>query len=259
MSKAQTETRKGLVRLLQTLLSGPLGLEEEGGEILLVLPAGTRRRFARPLVEACERQGMLRRQAGQVAALPEARTALKRLIAGAGLGFLDQHGPLEKESRPVDGAETDVLVNRKADPLGALARLKDRDGTPWFAPEVLAAGRRLAADFHFGGLQPKITASLEPQISSASRGGRGAQAEMSDHTADARARVARAATALGPELSGVALDVCCFEKGLEQVEQERHWPARSAKLMLRTALQALDRHYQMPRRQGQAAGAIASG
>jgi hypothetical protein len=62
----------------------------------------------------------------------------------------------------------------------------------------------------------------------------------------ARMRFTRAAEAMGPELSGVAIDVCCFEKGLEAVEREHQWPVRSGKLMLRTALLALLRHYNPP-------------
>ena len=71
--------------------------------------------------------------------------------------------------------------------------------------------------------------------------------DIADSAMAARAAVNRAAAAMGPELSGVALDICCFMKGLATVERERQWPARSAKLMLRTALLALSRHYHPPR------------
>jgi hypothetical protein len=110
----------------------------------------------------------------------------------------------------------------------------------------LAAGERLAADFHRGHLNPKVTATWEPKVASRTKGEAGGLLNLTEAAMAARVRFSRAADAMGPELSGVAIDVCCFEKGLETVERERQWPARSAKLLLRAALLALARHYAPP-------------
>jgi hypothetical protein len=92
-------------------------------------------------------------------------------------------------------------------------------------------------------LNPRVTATWEPKIASRTKGEAGGALDLTDAAIAARMRFSRAADAMGPELCGVAIDVCCFEKGLETVERERQWPARSAKLLLRAALLSLARHY----------------
>jgi len=131
-------------------------------------------------------------------------------------------------------------------PLDMLVRLKARDGSPFLAEEAFAAGERLAEDFSRALMQPRISASLEPRLETRGRGRFAAPSAVSDTAIDARSRVARALKAIGPELADIALDFCCFMKGLEQIERERQWPVRSAKLMVRTALLALARHYTPP-------------
>ena len=133
--------------------------------------------------------------------------------------------------------------NPDESPLARLAKLRSKTGDPYFSLEEVSAGERLRLDFERGNLQPRISASLGVAAGLSGKGGSSDCQEISDFALDSRKRVNAALVILGPELSGVALDVCCFLKGLELVERERQWPSRSAKLMLKTALSALSRHY----------------
>lgn len=137
----------------------------------------------------------------------------------------------------------DLLVDLDESPLAWLARRKGRDGRPLLAPAEVAAGERLRADFTRAQMGPRVTANWEAAVSSGRRGGPSAGLDLSEGALAAKERVMRALDAVGPELSGALLDVCCFLKGLEEVERDRGWPARGAKLVLGLALARLARHY----------------
>ncbi len=262
MSKARgkkmTGEGKSMERLLRFILRGPCrevlrgpcGSEPRKPSLrALRLDDGAELVVAASLIETAVSRGLASRAEGILHATPAARSYLRRAAADRDEAFLHQHGAIEDAVVEINDARQRARVNSEASPLAGLARLKEKDGSRFLPDEALAAGDRLLADFTRGQLQPRVTASWEPKLASRGAGLRGGMADLNDSAVAARIAVNRAVEAMGPELSGVALDVCCFMKGLETVERERQWPVRSAKLMLRTALMALSRHYDPPRHQ----------
>lgn len=135
-------------------------------------------------------------------------------------------------------------LNAAESPLAWLARRKDKDGQPLISREQFESGERLRRDFTFALLSPRVTANWSALPSSGGRADPpGLGADMADAVAAARERVNRALAAVGPELSGILLDVCCYLKGLESLEKSAGWPQRSGKIVLVIALQQLARHY----------------
>ena len=149
-----------------------------------------------------------------------------------------------------------VATNLAESPLSRLRFRKSRDGKSYIANDEFQAGERLRRDFECGQLQPKVSANWNGTIGGKSGKAGIDPAEISDFALDARTRVDAAVKQLGPELAGVALDICCFLKGLELVERERNWPPRSAKLMLKTALSVLVRHYGIAERNTSQSGSV---
>lgn len=243
MTKAE---RRLLLDLLRLALKGPCRLVEDRTGLVLER-SGRRLPVTQPVLAQAVSLGLVTRQADAIMALPEAAAHLRRALQEVKEeAFAGQHRRIEEEKTLVDGVQQPVRRNLSESPLSLLSRLKERSGAAFLPPAAVDAGERLAADFERGHLQPKVTASWEPRIATRTAGERGGLADLTDSAIAARMRVNAVLDAMGPELSGVALDVCCFGKGLEQVERERLWPARSAKLMLRTALLAAARHYAPP-------------
>ena len=155
--------------------------------------------------------------------------------------FRAQHLDLATRDLMTESGVAQALVNDSESPLAWLARRKGRDGRAMIAPEQFIAGERLRADFTRGHMTPRVTSSWT-SIGRTNGSGGGA-GEMTDLIIASRQRVRLALDACGPEFSGILLDVCCFLRGLEDVERERGWPSRSAKVVLQLALDRLARHY----------------
>jgi hypothetical protein len=134
----------------------------------------------------------------------------------------------------------EVLIDEAESPLAWLARRRGRDGSAFVEPHQLLAGERLRFDFTRAQMMPRTTSNWESPVSSGHQGGGQAFGEAA---VAARQRLNAALEAVGPEFSGLLLDICCFLKRLEDVERERMWPARSAKVVLKLALERLARHY----------------
>lgn len=152
-----------------------------------------------------------------------------------------QHAALAAREIMTGDGVARVIVNDSESPLAWLARRKGRDGRTMIGHNQFVAGEKLRADFTRANLTPRVTSSWS---GTGRTNGSGVGAgEMTDLIVASRQRVRLAMEACGPEFSGVLMDVCCFLRGLEDVERERGWPPRSAKVVLQLALDRLARHY----------------
>jgi hypothetical protein len=175
----------------------------------------------------------------QDAALP--RPEAPRPVIG---DFRGRHLALAQRQVATEFGRASVTVDEAESPLAWLARRRGRDGRALIAPHQLQAGERLRADFTRAHLMPRTTSNWSSPIASSRRGAGGERAAtFTEAMVAARRHVHRALDAVGPELAGLLLDVCCFLKRLDDIERERAWPARSAKVVLQLALDRLARHY----------------
>ncbi|MDB5508819.1 MAG: ATPase [Hyphomicrobiales bacterium] len=157
-------------------------------------------------------------------------------------------GPLEParvlqgalEAVAGDEAGRSMIIDRAESPLVWLSRRRGKDGRPLLDPVAVEAGERLRRDITLARTLPNVTSRWDGMPG---QSGGPSPGHVSDLVLAAAQRVERALAAVGPDLAGLLVDVCGFLKGLEQVEGERRWPRRSARIVLDVALAALARHY----------------
>ncbi|NRG19418.1 hypothetical protein HPQ64_17130 [Rhizobiales bacterium] len=242
LNKTDTGTVR---RVLKRLAGGPQICEcgSDGDRLRAVSGAARGITFGAGTIAALKAADLLEDAGGGKVRLSTAGKAwLKRALSG-GDGFQEQHQErMALTIRNRDGGHETLRVNLKESPLAWLHYRKTRNGKPMVDGPQFEAGERLRRDHEFGRIRPDI--ATQAWGAQAREGGKtGGAIDLSDAAMDARARVERALEEVGPELSGVLVDVCCYLKGLESVERERRWPARSAKIVLTLALDRLARHY----------------
>ncbi|MBC2884716.1 hypothetical protein H7Q97_04775 [Ochrobactrum sp. CM-21-5] len=229
-------------RIMRFLKAGGCELQDSVRDthVLLVGEQGTIAAARHEIESMCAR-GILRAHDSRIAlaASTRDRGAARRKVARPVVTRTTETVELEPGER--------VEVNPAESPLAMLFRRKNQDGETFICEDEFRAGERLRADFTRGQLMPSVTSRWDGSVGGCGRSGAGGVAELTDIALASRIRVERALEAVGPELSGVLLDVCCFLKGLETVERERHWPVRSAKVLLKAGLAMLHRHYNPPR------------
>jgi Domain of unknown function (DUF6456) len=157
--------------------------------------------------------------------------------------FRSRHLAVAQRPLTTEFGHSNVTVDEAESPLAWLARRRGRDGRVLIEPQQFQAGERLRADFTCANLMPRTTSNWESPIATGRRGAGDGAAVATDAMIAARQCVHRALDAVGPEFAGLLLDVCCFLKRLEDIERERTWPQRSAKVVLQLALDRLARHY----------------
>jgi len=239
-------------RVVRFLARGPAMMRESATAGKVLLDGGDRGAIAVPgtVLEDVARRDLVKLKDDAVELTPSGIAHGRRSLAATD-PFQEQHRELAAVTVDLEAGRETAISNDAESPLRLIARRKDRTGKCFLSVREVEAGERLRSDYTRGQLMPRLGANWQAAVSSGRRADGNGIADLTDAALAARLRVEKAIEAVGPELSGVLVDICCFLKGLEQVEMEHGWPARSAKVVLKAALAALGRHYEPPARKPQ--------
>jgi hypothetical protein len=199
---------------------------------------------------------LVRHDLARYAAMPSGRASfriseagrahLRRRNAASGdeSAFLAQHCDVVEAETDLKGERVRVRKNDAESPLDWLKRRKDRQGEALVDEASHQAGERLRRDLTLAGFVPSVTARWDGHVANRGQSSAGRDpAHATDAALAARQRVTKALKAVGSDFADLLIDLCGFLKGLEAIEQERGWPSRSAKVVVKLALARLADHY----------------
>ncbi len=213
----------GIHRFVRGLLTGPDGVRDGDAYVL-----ADGRRAGAAAVRQLIASGALAGDDKHCAANSATASWLKRARLDAE-AFAAQH---RIAARSEEGAE----LNLAESPLARLAAGE----AAFLERHQVEAGERVRRLIERAQLQPRLTMTYS---ASRTAGGGQHKNDISDMAADARRAVADIHRVLPRDCAGVVMDVCGLLKGLQEVERDRGWPRRSAKLVLRIGLEQLAQHY----------------
>ena len=172
------------------------------------------------------------------------------IVSEIGLNFLKRQITPDKQFRAQHCAISQQKnyknetyeINLNENPLLWLRSRKGADGKAIISEAQMRAGCLLQNDFFAATARPKMVVDLTRAYSNKqTRAFEGAP--MTEHAMAARARLQKALKVLGPGLADIALEVCCYQQGLESAEKHLGWPRRAGKIVLQIALQRLAAFY----------------
>lgn len=194
------------------------------------------------------RTGTVDREIAEAMALHEwieagasGRVARYRITAagrGALRDFLAREAAVSTVATEEDEPDNRSRYGVAETPILVLARRRDKDGSPFLAADLVRAGERLREEYEIAVMGGEPREGWEEFLVRTPEGD-----PMARGAEGAKARLALALSDLGPGLGDVTLRVCCRLEGLETVEKQMGWAARSGKIVLRIALQRLARHF----------------
>jgi len=211
--------------------------------VTLVKGANVLKAVDEPVISELLKDGLIAIQDRYLQTTQTGKMHLRRLLSQVD-EFQQQHR-ISGIRKIITGGNLEVLRSNEGEsPLSRLRYRQAKNGKAYIDDHAFQAGERLRVDFTRGQLTQQLASNWNiTQSETGGSSGRNGIGDLTDNALGARNRTEAAIKAVGPEFAGVLIDICCFLKGLEMVEKERQWPPRSAKLMLKTGLSILARHY----------------